>query len=235
MRTARWIDPEPDATSFGSMTSATLAAPRILRFARARLGIVAKLGLLLALFTGMRAMLGDQYLVPTTSMSPTIAPGDHIFVHKAAYGARLPFTDSYLFELDGPARGDVVLFSDPRGGKTPLVKRVVAFEGEEVAMRDGTLLVDGRPQALERLPDGNMVEHLEGVTHESGPREREDFGPVVVPSDHLFVLGDNRPASLDSRFIGTIPRRLLRGRVVGIVYGATAAGLDGSRVLREIR
>ena len=115
-----------------------------------------------------------------------------------------------------------MVFGDPRGGPVALVKRVVALGGQTVRMHGGTLYVDGRSQRLEELEDGRLVEHLGAVTHAEGERDLEEFGPITVPTNHVFVMGDNRATSLDSRFIGTIPRALLRGKVVGIVYGATS-------------
>jgi signal peptidase I len=172
-------------------------------------------GLVLVL-TLARAVVADWYRVPTGSMWPTIAPGDRIFVDKLAYGLRVPFTDRWLIEGAAPRAGDVVLFADPRGGRFPLVKRVVAVAGQTVAARRGVLLVDGAPQALEVLGDGHVIERLAGVAHASGALDLAAFGPVVVPAGHVFVMGDNRAASLDSREMGAIPRRLLRGRVLGV-------------------
>lgn len=193
-----------------------------------------KLLAVLAILTLGRSTLADQYHVPTGSMWPTIVPGDHILVDKSAYGIRVPFTDRYLIERDGPRAGDVVLFADPRGGSTLLVKRVIALPGQTVMLRGGVLYVDGEAQPLEQREDGTMVEHLGGVTHAAGERDMAAFGPVVVPQGHLFVMGDNRAASLDSREMGAVPRSLIRGRVLGVVYHRNGKGLDLSRSLRSV-
>ncbi|MGK4006713.1 signal peptidase I [Sorangium sp. So ce1036] len=188
----------------------------------------------LAILTLGRSTLADQYHVPTGSMWPTIVPGDRILVDKSAYGLRVPLTGRYLIERDGPRAGEVVLFADPRGGSTLLVKRVIALPGQTVMLRRGVLYVDGAAQPLEQLEDGTMVEHLGGVTHAAGERDMVAFGPVVVPPDHLFVMGDNRAASLDSREMGAVPRSLLRGRVLRVVYHHDAGGLDLSRALLSV-
>ncbi|WP_437612701.1 signal peptidase I [Sorangium sp. So ce834] len=188
----------------------------------------------LAILTLGRSTLADQYHVPTGSMWPTIAPGDRILVDKVAYGLRVPLTDRYLFEGSGPSAGDVVLFADPRGGSTLLVKRVIALPGQTVMLRRGVLYVDGAAQAIEELGDGTRVEHLGPVTHAAGEPDLEAFGPVVVPPGHLFVMGDNRAASLDSRAMGAVPRELVRGRVLRVVYHHDAAGFDLSRALRSV-
>ncbi|WP_104978507.1 signal peptidase I [Sorangium cellulosum] len=188
----------------------------------------------LAILTLGRSTLADQYHVPTGSMWPTITPGDRILVDKTAYGFRVPLAEGYVFERSGPSVGDVVLFADPRGGSTLLVKRVIALPGQTVMLREGVLYVDGFAQPLEQLGDGTMVEHLGGVAHAAGERDLAAFGPVVVPHDHLFVMGDNRAASLDSRAMGAVPRELLRGRVLRVVYHHDAAGFDLSRALLSV-
>ncbi|HVY49174.1 MAG TPA: signal peptidase I [Minicystis sp.] len=188
----------------------------------------------LLVLTLARSTLADQYHVPTASMWPTIEPGDRIFVSKAAYGVRLPFTDTLLTGGDAPAVGEVIVFADPRGGPIPLVKRVVAVAGQTVRLFGGTLYVDGKPQRLERLPDGHVVEHLGAHVHEAGSRDFEDFGPAVVPAGSVFVMGDNRAVSLDSRVFGPVPLHLLRGRVVGTVFRYEDEVLDTSRFLRPI-
>jgi signal peptidase I len=210
-------------------------APARVRRAASALARFAALcaGLVLAL-TLARAVLADQYHVPTSSMWPTIAPGDRIFVDKLAYGLRVPFTDRWLIARAAPRPGDVVVFADPRGGRIPLVKRVVAVAGQTVAVRRGVLLVDGAPQEIEVLGDGQLIERLAGVAHAAGSLDLEAFGPVVVPFEHVFVMGDNRAASLDSRDMGAIPRRLLRGRVLGLLHHGNGAGLDPGRLLHAI-
>ncbi len=196
--------------------------------------VLVKLLAALVILTLCRSTLADQYHVPTGSMWPTIAPGDRILVDKVAYGLRVPLTDRYVLDGDGPSAGDVVLFADPRGGSTLLVKRVIALPGQTVMLRQGVLYVDGKAQRLEQLGDGTTVEHLGEVTHAAGERDLAAFGPAVVPPDHLFVMGDNRAASLDSRAMGAVPRALVRGRVRRVVYHHDAAGFDLSRSLQRV-
>jgi len=212
---------------FGLYERVTRARPLawLLRFA------VAALALTIA-----RATLGDEYLVPTGSMWPTITPGDRIFVSKTAYGLKIPFVERYLVESKGPSVGDIVVFADPRGGPTLLVKRVVATAGQRVSLKRGVLYVDGRPQKLERDDDGRLIEHLGEVTHDAGRCDGDDdYGPTVVPPAHFFVMGDNRAVSLDSRAMGPIPRHMLRGRVLGAVLHIGEQGIDWGKLLRSIR
>jgi signal peptidase I len=190
----------------------------------------------LGLFTAARFSLADQYLVPTGSMEPTILPGDRIFVDKVAYDLRAPFGSSVLFRRDEPRRGDLVIFLDPRDQGTTFVKRVVALPGESVMMRDGVLFVDGKPQRLSMRQDGQLIERLGAVVHAAGLRDPVSYGPVVVPKGELFVMGDNRLLSYDSRFLGAIPRELVRGKVVGVVYryAGDAGGFDATRLMHPL-
>jgi len=200
---------------------------------RAMLQLVAKLCAVLLAIGATRSSLADQYHVPTGSMWPTIEPGDRIFVVKTAYGLRVPFTGARLFDRVGPHRGDVVVFDDPRGGPIPLVKRVVALGGQTVSVKRGVLYVDGEAQPIERLDDGRLVEHLGTLVHEAGGRDFDDFPSMRVPKGHVFVMGDNRPSSFDSRFLGSVPETLVLGQVLGVFF--RGEGLEWERFYRTIR
>ena len=203
--------------------SQPLVTRRSARFLQRNLPLVLILGLLLA----ARSSLADHYVVPTGSMEYTLLPGDRIFVDKTAYGLRLPFTPVELAAGDAPAPGEVVIFDSPEDGRR-LVKRVVAVAGERVTLRDGHLLVDGRPLAsagtppLERFGERSAALNLK---YGGGP----DLRDAVVPDGHVLVLGDSRGHSRDSRFFGFIPERSRYGRAVGVYYrrgrGLTCGGL----------
>jgi signal peptidase I len=155
-----------------------------------------------------RASLADHYKVPSGSMEPTVHIGDHIIVSKAAYGLRLPLTDTYVIRYGAPARGDVVVIEPPEGDeeKGPaavLLKRVVAVENDLVEVRDGHVSIDGHEIAEARIT----------LDAGGGP----DFGPVRVPRGKVLVLGDNRGNSRDGRFFGWVDRERVLGRALGIV------------------
>lgn len=205
--------------------------------------------LLLALsILSARSVVADWYEVPTGSMKPTILEGDRVFVLKSAYAVRLPFTDIRLFGTGTPRPGDVVVVKNPDGGFVPFVKRLVALPGDTVELRNETLLVNGvaQPIALdagERDEDGARVlygtERLQGrehavriLTESARPRS---FGPVVVPEGHVFLMGDNRDESRDSRYFGTRPIGDLRGRAVGSLWSWHPRWLDGPRPGRLLR
>jgi signal peptidase I len=163
-----------------------------------------------------RASFADHYQVPSGSMQPTVEVGDQICVNKLAYGLRVPASQKYLVEGEGPARGDVVVLTSPADGEV-LLKRVVAVPGDVVQVTDGQVSIDGAPAPV-REHDGGAVEELGGREHSvsmdlgGGP----DFGPVRVPAGAYLVLGDNRGNSRDGRYFGWVAREALLGKAVAV-------------------
>lgn len=170
---------------------------------RRRVRDLASLATLVLVVTAGRSTLADHYRVPSESMRPTIEVGDRILVNKLAFGLRVPFTSAYVARFDGPERGDVVILESPADGRT-LVKRVMGLPGDRIEVRDGRVLIDGRPVPLEEnLP-----------LAEGG----KDFGPLVIPPDSFLVLGDNREASFDGRYFGLVHSDALRGRAERVYF-----------------
>jgi signal peptidase I len=139
-----------------------------------------------ALLLATRALVAEPFQVPSTSMLPTLQAGDHVLADKLAY------------RFGGPAVGDIAVLRSPLDGEL-LLKRVVALGGDVVELRDGVLVVDGHPR---REPYVDLS-RIDGVY----------FGPVTVPRDDVFVLGDDRADSEDSRDFGAVPRGDLVARV----------------------
>lgn len=198
--------------------------------------------LMVAITVGsIRSAIADWNDVPTGSMRPSILEGDRIVVNKLAYDLKIPFTRVHLLEWGGPARGEIVVFFSPEDGKR-LVKRVVAIAGDEIEVRANRLLINGEPARYQALDtsDGALPAYrpapwdrvaLEALGQAGHPVLFGDpsgrnrwFGPVVVPPDHYFVMGDNRDNSRDSRVFGFVPR----GRIVGQAT-AVAASIDPER------
>jgi signal peptidase I len=190
------------------------------------------LTLALLLFS-FRSALADWNDVPSGSMMPTILEGDRIFVNRAAYDLKVPFTLVRLARWADPQRGDVVVLVSPVDGRR-LVKRVVGVPGDLLEVRGERLLVNGEAatyQTLELadraargtsdLPSKALArETVAGRSHRvmaevtNGPAS--DIGPVRVPEGRYFLMGDHRDASYDSRFWGFAERRAILGRVEGI-------------------
>lgn len=191
-------------------------------------------------FGFFRLAVADWNPIPSGSMRPTLLEGDVVLVNRLAYDFKLPLSDQALFELGTPRRGDVVVFMSPKDGLR-LIKRLVAVPGDVVEMRDEVLYINGSasdygdPTVVAELSDyGATVpairttERIAGQQHAvqflpSIPAERS-FGPILVPKNNYFFLGDNRDNSADSRFIGLVPRHLLVGRAHHILASADIKG-----------
>lgn len=157
--------------------------------------------------------------MPTGSMIPTILEGDVITINKAAYDIRVPFTHISLLKTNEPIRGDIVVF-DSKVSDKRLVKRVIGLPGDIIAMENNQLIINGKPVQYEIIGD-SLVEHLNEKSHkiylfENADSSHQSFAPVKVPKDYYLMLGDSRDNSVDSRFIGFVPRKELVGRAGGV-------------------
>jgi signal peptidase I len=159
----------------------------------------------------IRTFVVQAFKIPSGSMEPTLQIGDHILVNKFLYGLQIPFTSIRLFPLGQPQRGDVVVFIYPVDPSKDFIKRVIGVEGDTVRLVNKKLYVNGG-----EVPDPHAV-YKEDSSFLSDLQKRENFGPVTVPKGQLFVLGDNRDRSLDSRFWGFVPAKDVRGKAF-IIY-----------------
>jgi signal peptidase I len=207
----------------------------------------------LAIFLILRAFLVEAYRIPSGSMIPTLLVGDWLFVNKAIYGAHIPFSNASLPAFRDPRRGDVVVFVSPFQADedslghdpTPtLVKRLVGTPGDTLYMRNGVLYVNGIAQrqgfgtnAPVNPEMANVVDPLfdwqkkVGLkTSRFGPAPaqptHDNWGPVVVPSGKLFMMGDSRYNSKDSRYWGFVPRENVRGKPLFVYYSYNADDSD---------
>jgi len=182
------------------------------------------LAVFVVLMVVFRSAVADWSDVPTGSMNPTIVEGDRIFVNKLAYDIRVPLTHVSLRRLADPLRGDIIIF-DSAVSQLRLVKRVVGLPGDTVEVRRDIVYVNGQPLSYREGVPGNDSDVLESLSPLAGgapapeytvrltPGGRlSSFGPVQVPDDAYFVLGDNRDNSADSRVIGFVPRQEIVGR-----------------------
>ncbi len=152
----------------------------------------------------------QAYKIPAASMLPTLAVGDHVYVTKLCYGAKLPFTDTFLMTFHPPERGDVVVLKYPEDERKDFIKRVVGVPGDVVEVRDKDLYVNGAKA------DASYIQHTDPEVHHQDPRD--SFGPETVPHGAYFVLGDNRDQSLDSRFWGYVQENKIRGKAILIYW-----------------
>ena len=207
----------------------------------------------LAIFLVLRAFLVEAYRIPSGSMIPALLVGDWLFVNKAIYGAHIPFSRASLPAYREPKRGDVVVFVSPyqadeasRGADpTPtLVKRLVGTPGDTLYMRDGLLYVNGIAQrqgfgadttpepglanSVDPLFDWQKKVGLKSSRFGAAPAQptHDDWGPLVVPQRRLFMMGDSRYNSKDSRYWGFVPRENVRGKPLFVYYSYNADDSD---------
>jgi signal peptidase I len=169
------------------------------------------LGVALLLALVIRTFVVQAFKIPSGSMLPTLQIGDHILVNKFVYGPRfeIPLTQLSLGQLPGlrkPRPGDVVVFIWPKDRSKDFIKRVVAVEGETLEVRNRQLFVDGKARD---------DPHATWASQHGGPGER--YGPFTVPPNSVFVMGDNRDQSYDSRFWGPVPMGDIKGQAL-IIY-----------------
>jgi signal peptidase I len=182
-------------------------------------------------FAFFRSAVADWNPIPSASMRPTLLEGDVVLVNRLAYDFKLPLSDIAVLRLGMPERGDIVTFTSPADG-VRLIKRLVGVPGDLIEMRNEVLFVNGsaaeyaNPRAVaegtaatERIAGSERtVQFLPQVS------AQRSFGPLVVPEDSYFFLGDNRDNSADSRYIGCVPRALLIGRAHRILVSANIKG-----------
>ncbi|MBF0592124.1 MAG: signal peptidase I [Nitrospirae bacterium] len=164
--------------------------------------------LLLALL--IRAFVIQAFKIPSGSMIPTLLVGDHILVKKFSYGIQIPFTDKKILVFNSPQRGEVVVFKFPEDTSRDFIKRVIAREGDVVEIKQKKLYVNGTPQTE---PYTQYVD----TTGTTSAVPRDNLGPITVPKGKLFVMGDNRDQSYDSRFWGFVDISLVKGEAL-IIY-----------------
>jgi len=190
----------------------------------------------------VRSAFADYYLVPSSSMYPTLLEGDRVICDRTAYDLKVPFTDVIVKHLADPKRGDIVTFSSPEDG-VRLVKRLVAVPGDIVEMREERLLINGQAANYEELQAGAQQltpqreyageqqvfqEKLGSLNHRiivmPERQALRTFGPLKVPEGQYLMLGDNRDNSKDSRYIGLVKRELITGKIKRLMFS-----LDGDR------
>ncbi len=160
--------------------------------------------LILALI--IRTFVVQAFKIPSSSMEPTLEVGDHLLVSKFIYGVRNPFTGEVWIDIRDPQRYDVVVFRYPRDPRQDYIKRVIGLPGETVEIRDKTVYIDGR-----QVDDPRAVFRDDEILPPSR-QPRDNFGPMTVGPDELFVMGDNRDNSHDSRYWGMVDQGDLRGK-----------------------
>lgn len=223
------------------------------------------LGTALLIVFMIRSSIVEAFKIPSGSMIPTLLIGDHIFVNKFAYGLKVPFSDLvtdspiYIVKRDAPKRGDIVVFLFPKGESVYFIKRVIGVPGDTVEIKNKVLYINNQVVARDTAPSpqadkifkslddpkyspSNLdlyTEHLDKQDHyillDKNSFMGESFGPITVPPDNLFVMGDNRDFSNDSRFWGFVPMRNVKGKAMVIWLSLWVNFSDSQFVFRPDR
>jgi signal peptidase I len=183
----------------------------------------------------IRQFVVEAFKIPSGSMIPTLTIGDHLLVNKFVYGPRIPFTDTRFFSWKEPKRGDIIVFKYPENEDKNFIERVIGMSGDKIQIVAGKLLINDRPVAMKDLGDADdalqdaamrggkprlFEEDLGAMKHHVQylyDQKERNFGPVTVPRDSVFVMGDNRDNSQDSRVWGFVKYNKILGKAL-IIY-----------------
>jgi signal peptidase I len=198
----------------------------------------------------LRTFLIEAFRIPSGSMQNTLLVGDFLFVNKFLYGAEVPLLKTRLPAVREPKRGDIIVF-DSVEEDLKVVKRLIGVAGDTLEMRDGVVFRNGiavpEPYAVNSEPDKSedplmraqmrtwQMEHYAGVAPRDYYPDLHHWGPVVVPHDSLFVMGDNRDGSYDGRYWGFLPRLNVRGTPVLVYFSYDAESYKAMSFLTEVR
>lgn len=164
---------------------------------------------ILALF--IRTFVVQAFKIPSGSMKDTLLIGDHILVNKFIYGVKAPFLHKTIIPIKDPQRGDIIVFEFPEDPSKDFIKRVIGLPGDVVEIRNKKLVVNGKG-----IKDGHSI-HKDPKIFPGRLQPRDNLGPITVPEHKLFVMGDNRDFSYDSRFWGFVDLLAVKGKAF-IIY-----------------
>ena len=190
------------------------------------------IAILLALF--IRTFVVQAFKIPSGSMKPTLLIGDHLLVNKFIYGIRIPVIDRFIIQFKKPKRGDIVVFKWPEDESKDFIKRVIGIEGDTIEIKKEILYINGKRIKREyagkyndesMFPADKYEEFLgEGkkyfILNDPNRYEMSDYGPITVPEDSIFVMGDNRDNSQDSRYwrsVSFVSLNKIKGKAL-IIY-----------------
>lgn len=166
--------------------------------------------IVLALF--IRTFVIQAFKIPSGSMKETLKIGDHILVNKFIYGVKIPFLQTTIVPITNPKHGDIVVFKFPEDPSKDFIKRVIGVAGDVVEVRDKKVYVNGK------LLNHDFGIHTDSYIFPASVQPRDNFGPIVVPPHSLFVMGDNRDQSYDSRFWGFVDLKAVKGKALMIYW-----------------
>ncbi|NCB21289.1 MAG: signal peptidase I [Deltaproteobacteria bacterium] len=157
----------------------------------------------------IRTFVVQAFKIPSESMVKTLLVGDHLLASKFSYGIKIPFTHTYIYKGEDPVKGDIIIFEYPNDPSVDYIKRIVGTPGDTIEVRNKQLFRNGEPvkESFIRFTEPDRIQPV-----------RDNFGPVTVPADKYFVMGDNRDNSMDSRFWGFVDRSAIRAKAWRIYW-----------------
>ncbi len=167
------------------------------------------IAILIALF--IRTFIICAYKIPSRSMVPTLLVGDHILVSKFIYGIKIPLLRKTIVPISNPQRGDIVVFIYPNDRSKDFIKRVIGVSGDKIEIKNKKIFINDK-----EYKDSYGI-YSDNVIYPASIQPRDNFGPVTVPQKSIFVMGDNRDESLDSRFWGFVNLKDVEGKAF-IIY-----------------
>ncbi len=168
------------------------------------------IAVVLALF--IRTFVVQAFKIPSGSMQNTLQIGDHILVNKFLYGVKIPFIQKTIVPITDPKKGDIVVFKFPEDPKKDFIKRVIGVSGDVIQLENKQLYINDKPAqaGYSIFTDAHILP--------AGVQPRDNYGPQKVPPDSLFVMGDNRDQSYDSRFWGYVKLKNIKGKAFMIYW-----------------
>jgi signal peptidase I len=167
------------------------------------------IAILIALF--IRTFIISAYKIPSRSMVPTLLVGDHILVNKFIYGVKIPLLRRTIIPVREPKRGEIVVFIFPNDRSKDFIKRVIGIGGDKIEIKNKKILINDQ-----EFKDSYGF-YSDSLIFPKSMQPRDNFGPVTVPAKSIFVMGDNRDESLDSRFWGFVDLKDVEGKAF-IIY-----------------
>ncbi|MDM8523873.1 signal peptidase I [Desulfococcaceae bacterium HSG8] len=177
---------------------------------------------ILALF--IRAFIIQAFKIPSGSMKETLQIGDHILVSKFIYGVKIPYIHKTIIPGKDPEREDIVVFEFPEDPDKDFIKRVIGVAGDMIEVRDKKVYVNDKP-----VDDDRYAVRKDPHVIPAGAQPRDNYGPIKVPPNSLFVMGDNRDQSYDSRFWGFVDLKAVKGKAFIIYWSWNSTDFQGGK------
>ena len=174
----------------------------------------------------IRTFIIQAYKIPSRSMVPALLVGDHLLVNKFIYGIKIPVIRRMLIPITEPKRGDIVVFEYPQDRSKDYIKRVIGVSGDKIEIKNKNIFINGQP-----YKDAFGI-YSDNITYPAMMQPRDNFGPVIVPKGSIFVMGDNRDESYDSRFWGFVGSKDMEGKALVIYWSWNS---EEDNLLKKIR